>query len=226
MIRAILMDIEGTTSSIDFVKKTLFPYAYRHLPAFVRAHAESPDCAEQIAMIAETIAPDASLDEVIATCLQWIEEDRKATPLKVLQGLIWSQGYHSGALVAHIYPDVSPMLRHWQAEGLGLYVYSSGSRQAQKLFFSHSEAGDLGRYFSDYFDTTMGAKSDIESYRRIASAMNHPAAEILFLSDVPAELDAAAASGMQTCQLVRPGFDADTTGRHRQVRNFHEIDWV
>ncbi len=227
MIRALLLDIEGTTSSIDFVKKTLFPYARRHLPAFLRAHADDPECRDHIAAIRETLGEGASLDEVIDRCLEWIDEDRKATPLKALQGMIWARGYHSGALVAHVYPDVAPMLRQWQSEGLGLYVYSSGSVQAQKLFFGHSEAGDLTGLFSGYFDTRIGAKSDAASYGRIAEAIGHPPDEILFLSDVVVELDGAAAARMQTCLLRRPGFSADDgQGRHRVVDDFRAIDWL
>ncbi len=227
MIRALLLDIEGTTSSIDFVKKTLFPYARRHLPAFVRAHADDPECREHVAAIRETIGRDAGLDEVIERCLQWIDEDRKATALKALQGKIWSRGYHSGALVAHVYDDVAPMLRQWRSEGLGLHVYSSGSVQAQRLFFGHCEAGDLTGLFDGYFDTRIGPKSDTASYARIADAIGHGPDEILFLSDVVAELDAAARAGMQTCLLHRPGFSGDDGGgRHPVVVDFRAIDWI
>ena len=227
MIRALLLDIEGTTSSIDFVKKTLFPYARRHLPAFLRAHADDPECREHVDAIRATLGEGAGLESVIECCLRWIDEDRKATPLKALQGKIWARGYHSGALVAHVYDDVPPMLRQWQAEGLGLYVYSSGSVQAQRLFFSHSGAGDLTGLFSGYFDTRIGAKTDAGSYARIAGTIGHAADEILFLSDVVAELDAAARAGMQTCLLHRPGFSGDDgDGRHPVVVDFRAIDWI
>lgn len=227
MIRAILLDIEGTTSSIDFVKKTLFPYARRHLQAFVRAHAEDPGCRPHIDAILAQLPQGAGLEDVIARCLQWIDEDRKETALKALQGQIWARGYHSGSLVAHVYGDVAPILRRWRAEGIGLYIYSSGSAQAQQLFFSHSEAGDLTGLFSGYFDTTIGAKIESTSYARIAEAIGHPADETLFLSDVEAELDAATEVGMKTCLLRRPGSEAaPPSGRHTVVGDFYGIKGV
>ena len=210
-IKLILTDIEGTTSSISFVKDVLFPYAAEHLPAYVRAHSD-----ELRSLLADTAAlsttegrPVASDDTeaLIQVLLDWIAADKKATPLKTLQGFIWQAGYESGAYRAHMYPDATAALRHWHACGLPLYVYSSGSVAAQKLFFAHSEDGDLLPLFSGHFDTQVGGKREAESYRRIAAELQHThdinAADILFLSDIKEELDAAREAGLQTAWLVR-----------------------
>lgn len=205
MVRAILTDIEGTTSSIAFVKDVLFPYAAHYLPAYVREHAGEPVVAEQLQAVRVAVKePEADIDRVIAVLLNWIAEDRKATPLKTLQGMVWKHGYQSGAYQAHVYPDAVDKLREWHAQGLPIYIYSSGSVAAQKLFFKYSEAGDLTPLFSGYFDTTTGPKQEAASYQAIVQAMGLPAQDILFLSDVAAELDAAKAAGLKTCWLVRP----------------------
>lgn len=205
-IKAILTDIEGTTSAVSFVFDVLFPYAREHLPAFVRTHASEPAVAAQLdAVRAESGEAQADVERVIAILLEWIAADRKATPLKALQGMVWEQGYRAGQLKGHVYPDAVDALRQWHAAGYELYVYSSGSIQAQKLIFGCSEAGDLTPLFSDYFDTTSGGKREAESYARIAAAIGRPAGEILFLSDVVQELDAAQAAGMATCGLARDG---------------------
>ncbi|WP_028239427.1 acireductone synthase [Stutzerimonas azotifigens] len=221
-IKAILTDIEGTTSAVSFVFDVLFPYARRHLPAFVRAHADEPEVAAQLdATRQDAGEPGASLERTVEILLGWIDADRKATSLKALQGMIWQQGYQAGEIRGHVYPDAVDALRRWKAEGLGLYVYSSGSIQAQKLIFGCSEAGDLTPLFSGYFDTTSGPKREAESYARIAGAIGLPAGEILFLSDVVEELDAARASGLRTCGLAR---DGGTLEGHRTVASFAEID--
>ncbi|HEY8331276.1 MAG TPA: acireductone synthase, partial [Pseudomonas sp.] len=198
-IKAILTDIEGTTSAVSFVFDVLFPYAREHLPAFVRDHAAEPAVAAQLdAVRAESGEAEADVERVVAILLEWIAADRKATPLKALQGMVWEQGYRAGQLKGHVYPDAVEALRQWHAAGYELYVYSSGSIQAQKLIFGCSEAGDLTPLFSGYFDTTSGGKREAESYARIAAAIGRPAGEILFLSDVVQELDAARAAGMAT----------------------------
>ncbi len=205
-IRAILTDIEGTTSAVSFVFDVLFPYARQHLADFVRQQAGQPEVAAQLAAVrAESAEPEADLERLIAILLDWMAADRKATPLKALQGMVWQQGYASGALRGHVYPDAVAALRQWHADGLQLYVYSSGSVQAQKLIFGCSEAGDLTPLFSGYFDTTVGPKRAAESYVRISQALGLPAGQILFLSDVVEELDAARAAGMATCGLAREG---------------------
>lgn len=204
MIHAILTDIEGTTSSMAFVKTVLFPYAAAHLPAYVRAHAQEPAVAEQLAAVRQAVQePGADLERVIAILLAWIQADSKATPLKALQGMVWKHGYQSGAYKAHVYADAVDGLRRWQAQGLRLYVYSSGSVAAQKLFFRYTRAGDLTALFDGYFDTSTGPKQEPDSYRKIAAAIGLPAQDILFLSDVAGELDAAREAGLSTAWLVR-----------------------
>ncbi len=206
MIEAIITDIEGTTSSISFVHEVLFPYAAEHLPAYLREHRSDEAVRLVLADTAALAAlPEDDTEALIAQLLSWIAEDRKVTPLKTLQGLIWEQGYRRGDYRAHVYADAADYIKRWHDAGLPLYVYSSGSVYAQKLFFAHSEAGDLLNLFSGHFDTTTGAKQDSESYRRIAAAIGRPAEKLLFLSDIEAELDAARAAGMQTCWLLRDG---------------------
>ncbi|MEE4298825.1 MAG: acireductone synthase [Pseudomonadales bacterium] len=209
-VRAVLVDIEGTTSAISFVHDVLFPYAREALPAFLHGNAGDEDVRREIeATAAEAGLDPADLDAIADTLRRWIDEDRKATPLKALQGLIWEHGYATGAYRAHVYDDAVEALEAWHAAGLRLYVYSSGSVHAQKLFFRHSVAGDLLPLFSGHFDTTTGPKREAVSYRRIATAIGLPAEAILFLSDVPEELDAAKAAGMQTTWVVR-----ENEGRH------------
>ena len=203
-VKAILTDIEGTTSSIAFVFEVLFPYAKKHLPKYVRSCAEQ-DLGSPLlqAVRDEAQEPQADTERVIAILAQWMAQDVKATALKTLQGLVWQKGYSSGEIKGHIYPDAVAALQKWQEQGYHLYVYSSGSVQAQKLIFGYSIAGDLTPLFSGYFDTTSGYKREAESYVRIAQAIGLPAEQILFLSDVVEELDAAQASGMRTCGLAR-----------------------
>lgn len=221
-IKAILTDIEGTTSAVSFVFEVLFPYAARHLPGFVSEHAAEPAVAEQLeAVRRESGEPEASVERVVAILLEWIAEDRKATPLKALQGMVWEQGYRAGQLKGHVYPDAVEALRRWHAEGYRLYVYSSGSIQAQKLIFGCSEAGDLSPLFSGYFDTTSGPKREAGSYRHIVEAIGLPAEEVLFLSDVVQELDAAREAGLPTIGLAREG--GELAG-HPTVASFAVID--
>lgn len=222
MIRAIVSDIEGTTGSIRFVHEVLFPYARERLADFVHQHADEPAVAEQLAAVrelaGESQADRARLVEILAG---WIDADRKATPLKTLQGMIWENGYRQGEFTGHVYPDAVACLRAWHAAGVALYVYSSGSVQAQKLLFAHSDAGDLAPLFAGYFDTTMGSKKEAESYRRIAAHLGLTGHEVLFLSDVVAELDAAAAADFHTTQLVREA--SMVTGDHPVATRFDEV---
>jgi enolase-phosphatase E1 len=225
VIQAILTDIEGTTSSISFVKDVLFPYARERLPAFVVTHADDPDVQHWLHEAAkEAGLVSASQQEVIDLLIGWIDADRKSTALKALQGMIWEDGYTSGEYRAHVYPEVPARRRAWHAAGKRLYVYSSGSVPAQKLFFAHSEAGNLSPLFSGYFDTETGPKRDADSYRRIAEAIRVPPASILFLSDIVAELDAAQAAGMQTTLLARAPDSCPDTPTHRCVGSFDEIE--
>ncbi|MGR8935216.1 MAG: acireductone synthase [Gammaproteobacteria bacterium] len=222
MIKAIVTDIEGTTTALSFVKDVLFPYAREHLEAFVRANAEDPQIQILLSAAQREIGAPLELDALIAQFIRWIDEDRKITPLKALQGLIWDYGYRQGAFTGHIYPDAAEALEKWHAHGIALYVYSSGSVQAQKLLFGHSNAGDLTPLFSGYFDTNIGGKKETESYRRIATEIGLAPETILFLSDIEDELDAARNAGMLTCWLVR-GQRPDVSAAHRQAASFDQI---
>jgi enolase-phosphatase E1 len=223
MIRAVLTDIEGTTSALSFVKDVLFPYARRHIERFVRERAGEPQVATLLDETRREMGrPEAELDAVIAQLIDWIDRDRKVTPLKALQGLIWEAGYAAGDFTGHVYEDAVTAMRVWQARDLRLYVYSSGSVHAQKLLFAHTDFGDLTPLFSGYFDTRIGAKAEAPSYQRIAGEIGVAPEKILFLSDVVVELDAARAAGMRTCQLVREG-SLDPRSAHRQVRDFTHI---
>ncbi len=210
MTKAILTDIEGTTSSISFVADILFPYARARLGSYCAAHPQ-----EVAPILAEVQAIQPG--DPIATMTRWIDEDRKITPLKTLQGLIWDAGFREGAFRGHVYPDAVAGLRRWHAAGLKLYVFSSGSVAAQKLIFGFSEAGDLTPLFSGYFDTTTGPKREAVAYTRIAEAIGLAPGEVLFLSDVAAETDAAKAAGMQALLIDREGGPAD-------IASFDEIE--
>ena len=223
-IRAIVTDIEGTTSSISFVRDVLFPYARKRLPAFVETHGDRPEVQHWLHEAArEAGLVEASRQEMIELLLQWIDQDRKSTALKALQGMIWKDGYEAGSYRAHMYPEVAARLRHWRAEGLRLYVYSSGSVPAQQLFFRHSEAGDLTPLFAGYFDTETGPKREAESYRRIAEAIDEQPRHLLFLSDIVEELDAAQAAGFHAGWLVREPHALPVSPRHPVYRDFDAI---
>jgi enolase-phosphatase E1 len=224
MVQYILTDIEGTTTSISFVHDVLFPYSTQHLPAWVRSHRSEARVQAALADVAETVSREQGLatDEAaqIDWLLQWIRDDRKHGALKAIQGYVWRDGYETGAFTSHVYPDVPPALKRWQQQGLKMGVYSSGSVPAQRLLFGHTEFGDLQPYFSDYFDTAVGHKREVGSYRNIQKALGLPADAILFLSDIPEELDAAQAAGLQVMHLLRPGTAPST---HPGVETFAEI---
>lgn len=229
MTRAILTDIEGTTSSISFVKDVLFPYARRALPDFVRARGNDPAVRKWLDAVAAengAMCNDAMIVEVLQG---WIDEDRKHTALKALQGMIWADGYRSADFTAHIYPDAAPALRQWHGAGLPLYVYSSGSVPAQRLFFGHSDAGDLTGLISGWFDTESGGKREADSYRRIAGAIGRIPEQVLFLSDIVEELDAAREAGLDTTLVDRRNdYPEPRTGEathgHRRVESFADIE--
>lgn len=224
-IRAIVTDIEGTTSSIDFVKDVLFPYARKRLPAFVETHADRPEVQHWLHEAAkEAGIIEASRQEIIELLLGWIDQDRKSTALKALQGMIWKEGYEAGEYRAHVYPEVSARLHAWRADGLHLYVYSSGSVPAQRLFFRYSDAGDLTPLFAGYFDTETGPKRESASYTKIAEALGERPEHILFLSDIVEELDAARAAGLQTGWLLRPPQIMPAEPRHPAYVDFDAIE--
>jgi enolase-phosphatase E1 len=227
MIKAILTDIEGTTSSLAFVQEVLFPYAAERLADFVRSQWEVPEVAAALQEARQLMEAPRDQDTLIAHMLQWIADDQKITPLKRIQGLIWADGYASGHLQGHLYPDVAHCFRRWVHAGMRLYVYSSGSVQAQRLLFGHTAEGDLTDLFSGFFDTRMGGKREASSYVAIADAIRSADPEIapsdvLFLSDILEELDAARAAGFKTTALQR-GPARDPVGSHPVVSDFEAI---
>ena len=229
MKKTILTDIEGTTSSISFVRDVLFPYAHRALGEFVRRRGDEPDVRRWLdaaAIDAGNVCQDPMLVEVLRG---WIDEDRKHPALKALEGMIWADGYAQGEYVSHVYPDAVAALRRWQAAGHELYVYSSGSVAAQKLLFGNSSAGDLQPLFAGYFDTAVGGKREPRSYQNVLAALDRDGVDVLFLSDVVEELDAARETGMETV-LVDRGEDYPEPRRgpdchgHRRVESFADIE--
>jgi enolase-phosphatase E1 len=221
MTKAIVTDIEGTTSSLSFVKDVLFPYSREHLAEFVRRFCDEPAVRAQLDAVRGLVTGVANDDQIVNQLLQWIDEDRKVTPLKALQGMIWEDGYRQGRFRGHIYEDAARRLRVWHDGGMRLYVYSSGSVQAQKLLFAHTTCGDLTPLFSGYFDTRIGGKREARSYEYIAREIGLPPGDALFLSDVKEELDAARAAGMQTRQLLREG--AGDPGDHPTAVSFDDF---
>lgn len=224
-VKYILTDIEGTTTSVKFVYDVLFPYFRSHIGE-LKGRMTQEDVQKAFRQTVELAVSLenkklSSVDDIINTLYRWSEEDRKITPLKTLQGILWKNGYESGEIKGHVYEDVAPALKDWHEQGIELGVFSSGSIAAQKLIFGFSEAGDLTRFFSHYFDTTTGGKREMETYPKIASAVNLNPSEILFLSDIVEELQAADAAGFQTVQLVRPGTEAKW---ERTISDFSQIE--
>jgi enolase-phosphatase E1 len=224
MIKAIVTDIEGTTSSLSFVKDVLFPYARAHLAEFVRSHADDADVKALLNDSRAEAGADLDTGQLIEQFIRWIDEDRKITPLKSLQGLIWEAGYRQGDFTGHVYRDAAENLKKWHAGGMALYVYSSGSVYAQKLLFGHSDFGDLTPLFSGYFDTHIGGKREQAAYEKIAAQLGLPAGNVLFLSDIKEELDAARGAGFKTIWLTRDSMP-DEQAEHRQVSSFDQIDF-
>jgi len=223
MIKAIVTDIEGTTSSISFVHDVLFPYAREHMNDFVHLNENNPEVMSHINDVRRECEKDLDIDGVINQLIKWIDEDKKVTPLKAIQGLIWETGYRQGDFHGHLYPDAFENLMKWHEQGIDLYVYSSGSVYAQKLLFGHTEYGDLNNLFKDNFDTRIGGKMESVSYTEIVRQTGRPADQILFLSDVEAELDAARDAGLKTSWLVR-NKTPDPNASHTQVDSFDKIN--
>ncbi|MEI6240577.1 MAG: acireductone synthase [Planctomycetia bacterium] len=224
--RGILLDVEGTTSSISFVYDVLFEFAKRHVGDFVSRHAGDPlVCGLAAQLAAETgTDPQAGPERLALAAIDLMNRDVKSTPLKALQGLIWRTGFESGELVAHVFPDVPPALEQWAASGLDVRIYSSGSIEAQKLFFGHTAAGNLLPALRGHYDTTTGPKREASSYAKIAADMGIEPRQILFVSDVGAELDAARTAGMATALAIRPGNrEAGGLFVHEPVESFTEI---
>jgi enolase-phosphatase E1 len=240
-VRVILLDIEGTTTPIDFVYQVLFPYARHHLATYLAQHINEREVqadlaalrAEHAAEVAQQLAPptwptDGNLGDPMAPAISYLlwlmDQDRKSTALKSLQGKIWEEGYRKGELQSVIYEDVPRALARWHAQQRRVCIYSSGSVLAQKLLFTYTEAGDLTGWLAGYFDTTSGPKRAADSYQNIAAALQVSPAEVLFISDVMAELEAAHAAGLQTLLAVRPGNPfAEPPSFTKQVVTFDEI---
>ncbi|MFE0173012.1 acireductone synthase [Streptomyces sp. NPDC059002] len=226
-VDAVVLDIEGTTSATGFVVDVLYPYARERFGALLASRGAEPEVARAVAQVRDEIGePGADAARVEEVLGQWVDADRKATPLKTLQGILWAEGFARGELVSHFYPDVIEVLRRWHADGMQLYVYSSGSVSAQRAWFTHSPEGDLLGLVSGLYDTeNAGPKQEADSYRKIASSVGVPPARLLFLSDRPGELDAARAAGWRTLGVRRAGepyADADF-GDHAEVPAFTGI---
>lgn len=232
--RCVLLDIEGTTSSVRFVYDVMFPYARRHVDSYLQAHWDAP--AVQSAL--DQMARDAGWPDrqswlacctgdvrqwVVAHVLRLMDEDAKTTGLKALQGLVWESGFRSGQLKAHVYDDVPPALARWHQQGIDIRIYSSGSIHAQRLFFGHTIYGNLLGYIRGHYDTTTGSKRDVTSYKAIAQDIPCEPRQVLFLSDVPAELDAARAAGMATALCRRPENAPCQAQGHPEFVSFAEI---
>lgn len=234
-VRGVLLDVEGTTSSIQFVYEVMFPFARRGLDAYLQSNWDSSACREACEQIAtdaghQSLAAWAAGQQakpqalIAAEATRLMDNDIKSTGLKQLQGLIWRAGFESRQMIAHIYPDVPPALEAWQSAGINLRVYSSGSVEAQRLFFGHTKHGDLSRHFTGHHDTRVGPKRQTESYQRIADHWGVEANDVLFLSDISEELDAAHDAGMQTALLLRPGNKPQRHGHgHTQISSFGQL---
>ena len=230
MKKTIVTDIEGTTSSISFVKDVLFPYARRALPAYVAEHGNEPEVRHGLDKVRQELGDGADDAQAVAALQAWIDADRKHTALKALQGLVWADGYAGGDYAAHIYADAAAALRRWHAAGHPLFVYSSGSVPAQQLLFAHTTDGDLAPLMSGWFDTRTGGKREAESYRRILEEIRREPGDAVFLSDVVEELDAARDAGFDTVLVDRtedyptPRTDDKDTHGHRRVTSFDGLE--
>ena len=223
-IKCVLMDIEGTTTSVSFVYDVLFPYFLANVDKLL--FNDSDEVIAAFDEVKELVKNEGGLEllsrqDCINQLVLWCKEDRKVTPLKFLQGVIWEEGYLAGTLVSHVYDDVPHSLKEWYDNKIELAIFSSGSVEAQKLIFKFANQGDLSNYLSAYFDTVTGPKRETNTYKIIADQLQFPASSILFLSDIREELMAAEEAGMQTIQLVRPG---TTSNWKNTAENFTEIN--
>ena len=236
---ATLLDIEGTTTPLDFVYRALFPYARSHLRQFLSRHLLFPEVGADIAELHEEHRTDTEQglnpprlcdntpEEELASVAEYIEwlmdRDRKSTSLKSLQGRIWEEGYKRGELRGQVFDDVPRALERWQKQEKKISIFSSGSVLAQKLLFTHATAGDLSRHISHYFDTTAGSKTDKRSYQKIASVLQLMPSEIVLISDVSIELDAARSAGMHTLLCLRPGNRPQPASTHMLIQTLDEV---
>ena len=235
-VKCVLLDIEGTTSSISFVYDVMFPFVRENLDSFLVDHWDDDSVRSCLPLLAEELKHasvsdwlsddrDEAKAKVAEGVIQLMDNDVKATGLKKLQGAIWKAGFESGEMVAHLYDDVAPAIKAWTQAGIDVRIYSSGSVQAQILFFAHTVAGDLLPLIKGHYDTTIGNKKEEQSYIAISNDMGFAAGEILFVSDVPAELDAAAKAGMQTALSIRPGnHPVENVDEYLVIESFSEIE--
>lgn len=235
--RGLLLDIEGTTASVAFVYDVMFPFVRRELDSYLKSAWGTPALEPVLRYIAQDAGADsfaewtqsdateeAKLQRVVNEMTRLMDNDVKATGLKQLQGLIWKSGFDSGELVAAVFDDVPPALTQWNAADKDVRIYSSGSVAAQKMFFGHTNHGDLLSSFRGHYDTTTGPKKAADSYRAIAADCGYEASEILFLSDIVAELDAARAAGMRTGLCYRPGnAPVENANGHTGIESFAQI---
>lgn len=236
-VTEVLLDIEGTTSSVRFVFEVMFPYARQHVSEYLQQHWGEQSLQVALDKLAVDVGQtdaaswlgscgsnQAQREVVVAAVHQLMDRDAKVTGLKELQGLVWESGFRSGQMVSHLYPDVLPAVKAWKADGRRVWIYSSGSIAAQRLFFGHTSEGDLLQLFSGHFDTTSGGKKEAESYQRIAAAIGSPSTQILFVSDIVDELRAARQAGLETALSVRPE-NQPQPERHGfpEIRSFAEL---
>jgi enolase-phosphatase E1 len=234
-IHVVLLDIEGTTTPIAFVSDVLFPFARAHLREYLRANADREPVRQAMAWLREEWDRDRALDDKppewpgraaawAPAYVEWLmDRDRKSPALKLLQGLIWQRGFAEGVLSGDVFADVAPAFRRWRERGVAVAIYSSGSVLAQRLLFGTTPAGDLTADISAFFDTAVGAKTSSDSYRRIADALGRPSGEMLFVSDVRRELDAAQAAGCAVLLAVRPGNRLERFDDAMTIHSFDEI---
>jgi enolase-phosphatase E1 len=230
--QAVLLDIEGTVTPISFVHEILFPYAREHVNNYLSQHLQQPEVQADIQKLREEQANDAeelrqppidSIDTAVTYVNRLIDLDRKSPALKSLQGKIWKAGYEDGSLKSPVYPDVVEAFERWRDVGITINIFSSGSVLAQQLLFAHTDAGDLTRYIDQYFDTSVGKKIDPQSYLAIAANLSFNPSQILFVSDVVAELDATKAAGIQTRLCIRPGNPPQPASQYQSIASFADI---
>jgi enolase-phosphatase E1 len=240
-IRGVVLDIEGTTTPIAFVYDELFNYSRTHVRDYLARHFDTGAVRADVQLLRAEHAEDVSKGkqqppplaepgsateiDSLAQYVNWlIDLNRKSTGLKSLQGKIWHEGYADGSLRSQVFPDVAPALARWRVAGLSINIFSSGSALAQQLLFAHTEAGDLTSFINYYFDTTVGKKGEAESYRRIAEGIGVRPEELLFVSDIVAELAAAREAGMKVVLSIRPGNQTqESADQYPSIHSFDEL---
>jgi enolase-phosphatase E1 len=228
MITHVIIDIEGTTSSTWFVQRKLYPYSRERFAAYLALHRTRPDVDAMVQMVRELAGePDADDARVVWWLEHWLDGDKKMTPLKAFQGWIWDEGFAEGELTSHFFDDAIPAMRRWKAAGLDLSIFSSGSVNAQRAWFGNTPEGSILSLFSNHFDTeNIGHKRVADSYRKMTATLGVPASQIVFLSDLVAELDAAREAGWNTVGVRREGDEywAAGVGDHLAITSFDQLD--